>query len=561
MIAVMYDGTKADIEFEITEKDGYVCTEISKDVDFKKIERIEADFFGEVADTGDPGYMVLPRGEGCNDYSLCFFNRHSDEFEREIRESNMPIFGVKSKERCFLAIVSGMSYDYSLKVVLNNGKYRIFPVFNIYGEQPYENPKVEYFELKGDDADYSGMARLYRQYKVRSFGLKPLSERMKKNNVLDYTVNSVMVRIRCAWKPAPPPVLHQTPENEPDVFTACDFKRAGEIVDALKEQGVEKAEICLVGWNVKGHDGRWPQTFPVCEEAGGEEALRKLIKKAQDAGYQITCHTNSSDQYEIADIYDPENTRLDRFGKPVINSPSWSGGEMFQICPKIGYEQAEKILPKVAELGFKGTHYVDVLGVVHPRRCYHREHYVNSRDSVYYASKIAELSRNLFGGFSSEGAYDFLAPYLDYGLYVGFSRENDGLCDRLIPFWQLVYHGYVLSNPYPETVNPNFKGRDAELKVIEYGGRPSYYFYSKFTGNGFDWMGKTDAVCRTDEQLWESVRKIKNGYDEYQKLVYLQTLFMEKHEEIAENVFKVTYSDGTAVTVDYNKGTYDISKE
>jgi hypothetical protein len=43
----------------------------------------------------------------------------------------------------------------------------------------------------------------------------------------------------------------------------------------------KRAQLCLVGWNQKGHDGRWPQIFPVEEALGGEEKLRRLIRKAR----------------------------------------------------------------------------------------------------------------------------------------------------------------------------------------------------------------------------------------------------------------------------------------
>ena len=52
----------------------------------------------------------------------------------------------------------------------------------------------------------------------------------------------------------------------------------GDILDEVKRQGVERAEVCLVGWNQKGHDGRFPELFPVEEQLGGEDKLRKLIK-------------------------------------------------------------------------------------------------------------------------------------------------------------------------------------------------------------------------------------------------------------------------------------------
>lgn len=254
------------------------------------------------------------------------------------------------------------------------------------------------------------------------------------------------------------------------MHVACDFDRVSEILDELRRQGVENAEICLVGWNIKGHDGRWPQAFPVCEEMGGEEKLRLLIKKAQNMGYQMVCHTNSTDQYEIADCYKEENTLMNKDGKRVLDQAAWSGGEMSQLCPEIAYEQAKLMLPQIAELGFRGIHYIDVLGVVFPRKCYDENHPVNYKQAVEYAKEICQIARKEFGGISSEGAYDFLAPELDYGLYISFSDKELGICDKPVPFWQLVYHGFVLSNPYAATINSTFKDENVVLKMLEYGG-------------------------------------------------------------------------------------------
>ncbi|MBQ4136948.1 MAG: hypothetical protein IJD67_02455 [Clostridia bacterium] len=558
--AFYINGESRDISPVVEITPDRIKVSISRENDFSGIERIKLDYFGAVADSDDNGYIVLPRGVGCNDYSMCLFNKHDEDFSREIYESNMPIFGVKSEKHNFLAVVSGLSYDYTLSVERINGRYFVYPIFEIHGEKLNEDICVEYFLFDKASCDYSAMARRYRKYRLDKGELVPLSEKMKKSKAVEYTVGSVMVRIRCGWKPAPAYVLHQTLENEPEMYVACDFDRIGELVDEFKRQGIEKAEFCLVGWNVKGHDGRWPQAFPVCEELGGEEKLKALIEKTKALGYQITCHTNSCDQYEIADIYDDENTRRDRFGKAVTNPEIWSGGLMYQLCPKIGYEQALEILPKVRELGFEGTHYLDVLGVVHPRRCYHEKHYVDSRAAVEYARKLCDFSRELFGGISSEGTFDFISPMLDYGLYVSFSNEPDGVCDKSIPFWEIVYHGYMMYNPYTMTVNPMFKNKESVLKLIEYGGRPSFYYYSKFTNNNFNWMGEDDAVFTSDEQMVSSVSKIKESIKLLNELESVYTATMDEHREISDNVFETTYSNGVKVTVDYNTQSYTITK-
>ena len=566
-IAVKSSGSREELPSEILTSEiiasGIMKTEeghsfrISKEMDYSDVSAIELTGFEEIAEVTEEGYIVLPRAKGFDDYGLCLFNQHKEDFDITVSELNMPIFGVKTKDHCFLAVVSGMTWNFSIRIVLNNGKYSIYPTFDVDGEQPYEDFCIEFFKLCGKDDDYSGMARRYRTYRMEKKELTPLSQRAKENPYVDYAMNSVMIRVRCGWKPAPAQILHQTPENEPPMHVACDFDRVGDILDELKAQGVDKAEICLVGWNVKGHDGRWPQAFPVCKELGGEEKLRVLIQKAQSMGYQITCHTNSTDQYEIADCYDEDNTRRNKAGEPVKNA-AWSGGQMYDLCPQIGYEQAKEILPQVADLGFRGIHYIDVLGVVYPRKCYHEKHFVTYPQAVEYAGKLCEFTREQFGGMSSEGAYDFLAPYLDFGLYISFNQAGKGICDRSIPFWQIVYHGTVLSNPYTCTVNSTFKEPENFLKMIEYGGRPTYYYYSAFMNNGNNWMGSTDCICDTDEQLKDSVARIKKGYEEYRKLAELHTAYMEKHEEVGEGVFEVTYSDGSVIRVDYNEKCYEI---
>lgn len=563
MRGITKSGEVIKIPYKIKKAEKHISVTIAKDFDFSDIDFVECDLFGELATNNDEGYFVLPRSAYNPDYSILYFNRHEEDFSKDMDRSNMPMFGMCRKNSSFLGVISGMPHDYALRLELKEGKYKMYPVFWLFGEQPYEDLKIEYFMLDSKDENYSGVARRYRKYKLDMGGIKPICEREKTSDALKYAKESVNIRVRLGWKPAPATVLHQTLENEPPMYVACTFDRVGDILDELKRQGVDKAEICLVGWNVKGHDGRWPQMFPVEEKLGGEEGLRRLIKKAKDMGYHIVCHTNSCDQYEIADIYDSENTRRDRNGEPVIDKKVWSAGMLYQICPKIAWEQAQKILPKVADLGFYGTHYYDVLGIINPRRCWNEKHYVNSEDAVEYAKNLCELARELFGGVSSESAYDFIAPYLDFALYNShydvFSK-TEPLMDESIPLWQLVYHGTVLSNPFGPTMNPTFKDPEVMLKVIEYGGKPSYYFYSKFMNNNDNWMGEIDCRCRDDKELKESVATIKKGYDIYKELICYQTQFMDKHEKIAENMYEITYSGGDRIIIDYNKNTYKVIK-
>ena len=520
-------------------------------------EFIEFQFDEWAMPVGSNGYYIIADYEKLGSY-LCYFTE-KEEKDFVVRQNMMPIFGVKNDKSCFLVVVQGMRRSFYLHVGLHDGCYHIGARFVLNGDAPYEDMSFRVFDL-GEKADYSDLAVAYRNYQLENGGCRPLAQRAENNPYLQYAAESVQIRIRMGWKPAPPTVMEQTRENEPEMQVACTFDRVKDVVDELERQGIDKAELCLVGWNKSGHDGRWPEMFPVEEKLGGEEALKSLIAYAQEKGYQITCHTNSTSCYHIAQDFSEEIVEKDKNGTLVVDEYAWSGGRMYHLCPVKALAFAERDLPKTADLGFRGIHYIDVISVVPLIKCYDPRHPVNEAQTEEIYRKIGNYSKELFGGFSSEGAFDFAADYLDYALYVTFASNQEPFFDQEIPLWQIVYHGIILSNPSTETVNYPIKPRERALKVMEYGGRPTFYFYSKFMSNYIltDWLGREDIGCQTDEELREAVNAIRIAYEEYKRNRHLQYAFIAKHTKLAEGVFEVTYSDGTVVNVDYTTGKYTV---
>ncbi|HPA18480.1 MAG TPA: DUF5696 domain-containing protein [Verrucomicrobiae bacterium] len=471
----------------------------------------------------------------------------------------MPIFGMKNPRATFVAIVATMRFEYDLMVRAKDGAYSIAPRFLVSGFVPPDDITVHYHLLSGKDADYAGMARTYRNHQLARGVCKPIKERMKTHAELAYAAKSMEVRIRQGWKPAPSPVLEQTPETEPTMKVAVTFDRVGDILDAFEKAGVRRAEICLVGWNQKGHDGRWPQIFPVEETLGGEARLRPLIKKARRMGYQIVGHTNSSDGYSIADCWDPDLAVKRADGTPFSNAV-WSGGKTYALCPQRSFERFyPRDIQKVADLGFRGLHYIDVITILQPPRCHDPLHPCSSKDSAIWFDRILQACKDHIGGVASEGAFDFACGNLDYVLYVyfnGLSGKRNPLHDRVIPIWQLVYNGIILSNPFTETVNPTTKDAMTQLKLAEFNGRPIFYFYSQFKADNKNWMGSTDLRCATEEELTEATGCLKKGYDEFEALAPLQLEFMEQHEQVAADVFRTAFSDGSEIITNYGASAF-----
>ena len=504
------------------------------------------------AKVGEDGYFVMPNGH------LGSF--HETNGVEKLSASCMPMFGMKTPRMTFAAIVTGMPYNYSLFARAVKGVYTVSPVFDRGMDKPYEDIGISYYPLPGDASDYAGMARVYRTHQLARKACVPLKERIKKSPELAYASRYPEIRIRQGWKPVPSPVPDQTVKDEPPMKAMVTFDRVGDIVDEFKKQGVAGAEICLVGWNQKGHDGRWPQIFPVEEGLGGEDRLRAVIKKAQGMGYQIVGHGNHYDAYLIADCWDAEYICKNPDGTLPRTKTTWGGGRMYSICTQRAYERfAVKDTPMIASLGFRGLYYLDVFSCVRQRTCGDPRHPLNERQSAFYIDQIMRLGKETFGGIASEGPYDFCCGNLDYVLYVSFDKPNGPLpkmVDRLIPIWQLVYNGIIMSTPFTTTVNYTAQDRASQLKLIEFNGRPIFYFYSKFLSNGKNWMGDSDLECATDEELRNSVAKIKQGQEEFATLSHLQLETMEQHEMLAPNVFRTAFSDGSEIIVNYREAAF-----
>lgn len=497
------------------------------------------------AKKGEDGFFIMPNGE------LGTFREQSGE--RTARNyMPMPVFGMKNPRAAFVAIVTGLPYDFKLVTRAKEGVYTIAPCFELAGRVASDDIAVDYHLLTGGRADYSAMAQVYRAYQLDRKACVPLKERIKTRPELAYAAKSLEVHIRLGWKPMPTPVEQQTRQNEPQMKVAVTFDRVGDILDEFKRQGIDRAEICLVGWNQKGHDGRFPELFPVEEQLGGEAKLRKLIKKAQAMGFQMVCHNNSYDAYMVADTWDAEYI-IKKADGALSTHAVYSGGRMYDICPQRAFERfAQKELRAIADLGFRGLHYNDVLTVVQPRECHDPRHPLSRNQGAAWVGKIMGEAQAVMGGSASEGGHDFCCGQLDYALYASIvPPKPHPLVDRFVPFWQLVYHGIILSNPFPPTCNYTVKDDATRLMLVEFGGRPFFYFYSNYRDNNDAWMGKEDLTCATARELKASVAKIKEGYDAFSALSHLQAEFMERHEAVDKDVYRTAYSNGAEIIANY----------
>ena len=555
---VYADKSTREVEVEISHGERYDTARLAKQAIGADVDHVDMLYDRFTARAGDEGYLVTDHGT-LGTYLTYFTER--EDFSTAQPCSFVGCYGMCKNGEATLAIVTGMRCDFGMVVGVKSGHYLAYPRFYLDGDSADEDIVIRLYPVP--EATYAAMACLYRDYQLAEGGCIPLRERVKSDPRLARAADAVEIRVRQGWKPVPSPVEYQTPETEPPMHVACTFDRVGDVAEALKHGGVDKAEMCLVGWNIGGHDGRFPQIFPPDPRLGGEERLRALIDRVKSLGYQIVCHDDATAAYTIADCFDEEYLLKNKDGSLHKRPYCWGGGKPHKVCPRREYERFETFnQPALAALGFEGLHYIDVITILPLLKCYDPVHPTTRAESAAWYRKTMRLARKLFGGFASEGAFDFAISDTDYVLYptmVSGFDEPRPLRDELIPFWHIVYHGIVLYNPSTFTLNYPVKSAKSRLRLFEYGGRPLACYYANFAQSN-NWMGKEDLLADTDEDIAESVARVRQMQEDYRTMEPERYEYMVGHERLAEDVFVTTYANGTHVTVDYHAETVKIER-
>lgn len=503
---------------------------------------------------GDEGFYMLPRNiEMSGDPLVRFIQREDNHFCYD--KAILSLYGIKTPNITALIRLE-RTYKYWFDIILKNGIYNVMPHFDFtVNDKVYDDIRLE-LVLFGKEDGYAQMAVYERELRLKRKETPNLKEKCKREAV-EYARKYPLIRIRMGWKPSPSVIRHQSIENEPEMFVACSFERVCDIADQLKLKGVEGAELQLVGWNISGHDGRFPQLMPPDHRLGGLDGLKKCIEHVKKLGYRISLHTNTIDAVEIANCFDWNDICVQNGG--YLQMGHYSGGLAYHVCPIKQLKNAKRDLPELSKLGLNGLHFTDVISIALPDTCTSEDHPCNQTQGISAFRENMSYTSELFGGFSSEGSFDFAVGDLDFALYVcfgdGFGKKTRPFCESTIPLFELIYHGILLYNPSSPTVNYPIKDEATRLRFFMNGGRPSFYFFSRFrSGGASNWMGATDLTSTTDEELSSAAERIALACKEYSdlKLDDRQLIHMCDYEVLGNGLEVATYEDGAKMVGNFS---------
>ncbi|QJD84654.1 hypothetical protein HH215_16675 [Cohnella herbarum] len=567
-VAVRFDIGKLDIAFSMLYQltaDGFrvsiPAAGIEENGKFRILSIDPLPFFG-AADDAVPGYIFVPDGPG----GLIRFPREreivGDGYDQYVYgpemtnktfgpvTASMPVFGLKRGDRAFVAVIaagekasavrglpSGLvstlnsvnarflyREEYNRRLNLSGRSLRVFQ------EEPLrEDRAILYAFLEGEEADYAGMAKRYRQHLLDAGQLGPPMD------------------------PQTDVPLHLTlvggdtiPYGSRRYETATTFGQAEEMLEQLKEAGLNNVRVTLLNWQ---REGSLAPTLKLEAEKklGGEAGLKTLIDTAHDLGYRL---------YLAADLVQGDSQALKL--SPKTNGIRSAEGdvlfadEYFFLNPNVTYDLARDLIRDAGKLGADGILY-DWLGDALFRDYNPNRRYTRNDTAVVFDRILKQTRLELGGAGAYLGNAYALRSLTDIQRLTSESHKYYAI-DETVPFYPMVLHGSIAYSMTDGNLRDN--NEEEFLKAIEYGAVPAFTLTAESSRTLMD--TKTWGLFASRFSQWKE--KLVREYEEFNRLADISDQPMIGHAKRAEGIFATKYANGITVVVDYNAKSFRVEK-
>ena len=460
-----------------------------------------------------------------------------------------PVFGIAhtDDEIAYLAIVEDGEARASIECIPNgvsvdyNRAYAKFTLRKTYtqptsnnstagslhiyeSERSHSDLGVRYIFLSGEDADYSGMARCYRDYLITNGFLKA-SDTSYKTRV-DFLGTE-----RESW------VLGTTPV----VMTTVDD--INEIYEELRSENVTDILSVYKGWQKGGLYDLPISSYSVESKIGGKAKLTKLINEAKENGIDLYL-------YNDALLINPDEKNATFNVVKKINKRRFELTTYMDVYKTLLYiipSRSEALLNRfIKSYTQKGVNNLALAGITGTLFSYNYSgsNYTRYDTQASYASTVSKVAESTELIMEQPFAYLWseAGAFLDMPLYTSAYIFED----ESIPFLSMVLKGNM--PVYAEYVNFEANKQEFFLKMVESGSFPSFYI-TKESSSELIYTNSSDIYSSE----FSSYRSTIAQYDE--KLGELNNLLadatIEKHEILESGVVKVTYSNGVRVYINY----------
>lgn len=558
-----------------------------KEVDFSKKYPLNLatinEFFGAAYGKEVPGYMFLPDGSG----TLLDFNvppKPNDQYYTNIygldqtihiaeskivsEQVRLPVYGLKRGDYAFFAVIEdgdAMGRLVATKASRLHSFNCVFPEFQIvnmdnirlgdgnigtnvliFQQQIYQGDiKIRYSFLNGDNANYNGMAEVYRNYVMERYNINKLTPKKDIPFILD-TVGTVRKDKSFLG------IYYRGQEP------LTTFKQSSEIAQRFKDAGVNNISMRISAWFNEGVRQLFMGRQVVEKVLGGPKELKNLINYGKENDIDIYPNVQMLTAVESSPGFSKFKYAAKRVDERTARAAAfdivtWARTYARAIISPAKLELiVNRFIKDVSKYSFTNMAFEDV-----GRDLYSDFKASNNADRQnalkLQANAINNIMENV-GPVMCNGGNMVAMPYSKMAINTPIDDSSYNISDQSVPFYQMVFHGLIDYAAYPVNLSNTIK-RDM-LRMIQTG--CSVYFQLSYAPSKMVKETVANSLYSMNVDNWfDTALEFYNRANA--ALKDLQNKFMVKHTVIAKNVEEVEYEDGTRMIFNYNTTPYSAN--
>ncbi len=535
----------------------------------------------------DDGYLLVPDGSGALirfkesygtergfELPLYGYDRGLPLYDMPPKNEGLrlPVFGIKRNDWAVLGLIKSGDYSASIASYIpgnSTGYYRIYPIFTyrsihkflLYEREistgqagevvdvlvnkisPYHLDKdivVDYYFLIGKDANYSAMARLFREYIIKN---RILEKRIKDSSF--YLNLSFIGGIKTKTTFLGIPMVKFSP--------LTPFEKAIEILENLKKQGIRNINLIYKGYQPGGYLGKITNGIRFEKKLGGEKDFRRLLEYCEKNNINLSLSAEIIEVHEEGNGFSSAkdanrylNNGLVLLYKwdPVTKKKNRDYNPWFNILPIRIPTYLRNIVSDLDKYKIRNILIENIGDYIYSQ---------NKKPNLLSREEVANILHEVFGEVINKVKLQFThgnfyaIPYSSLILEIPLDCSNYAIESEPIPFYPMVIHGYIPYSGKPGNLRENQKKEF--LRMVEYGALPYYlliyedssYFRKSFynemlSSNYKDWIKRIVEEYKKIEDLYKSIVNVP----------------MRFHEKLSEGLYRTVYENGIEVIVNYN---------
>lgn len=532
----------------------------------------------------DEGFMLIPEGGGALiDYNNGKLNQNSyyanmygwdfgSERTEAISETEnaFPVFGMTRDGGSFICIMEGASSyggvqaDISMRYnsynwvcakynVLHSDRYNVSAktarlVYMFEKEMPDDTIVQRYRFLDSDD--YVDMAAAYGDYlrqRHPELAEKQAGEQMPVNVELLGAFDKKVVKLGL-------------PINS--VIPATTFDEAGQIVDALADDGVQNLNVRFSGWCNGGVNQKVLTRVKVLSKLGGEKGMKALIDGAAGKGATlyfdgVSCFAYRSGLLQgflpfrdAARFTTLEQIKIYPYSKVFYQQDDFYD-PYYLVEPRYAAARADTLIAALQKRGAAGVAFRDIGSILSGN--YNPKNTTTREQVLAMNLETMQKAHDAGEKVAVKRGYDYALPAADLITDMNLKGTEYSIIDRCVPFYQIAIHGLV--DYTGEAINLADDWQTELLRCAEYGAGLNFTFMAKdaeelqdslYTGYfGASWSAWSGEAA----ELITAYQRDMAG---------LNRAAIVGHEQPAPGIAVTKYEGGRQVLVNYTGSDYSL---